>query len=218
MRAALVAVLLALGAALAAPARAGDPFDTLSITKGELARLPVYCPHAWGYVHRGWGNWEERERWDQRLGPTMRHMHHYCWSILKYNRAHGIGVSAQLKNALIESAIVEAHYLIDRAPADYIFLPEAVHRVGIYNFELGRWLVALDYFERARTIKPDYYPPYLEMANVNMSVGRKEDAIAALQAGLKVMPDEERLKEALKRIEATPVQAVRREAKGVKQP
>lgn len=198
-----IAVLLAGAASLVQPAHAGDPFDTLNLTAGELARLPEYCPHTWGY-HPRWGNMAEREAWFARLGFMMSHMHHYCWGILKFNRANGIGATPQLRNSLLGSAINESHYVIDRAPNGFVLLPEFLYRVGTYHAALDQWVEAIDYFDRARAAKPDYWPPYLETANLNLRIGRRQHAVEVLRAGLEIMPEESRLREALSRIESKP--------------
>lgn len=171
-----------------------------------MARLPEYCPHTWGYINR-WGNMPEREGWFVRLGFMMSHMHHYCWGILKFNRASGIGVTPQLRNSLLSSAINESQYVLDRAPSGFVLLPEFLYRVGTYHAALDQWIEAIDHFDRARAAKPDYWPPYLETANLNLRLGRRQHAIDALRAGLGVMPEEGRLREALNRIESMPTTA-----------
>ncbi|MCW5632281.1 MAG: hypothetical protein KIT17_03015 [Rubrivivax sp.] len=169
-----------------------------TLSGGEMARLPEYCPHTWGY-HRGG---PERAEWFSRLGPVMEHMHHYCWAILKANRAHGVGVPPQLRDTLLSSAISESHYVIQRAPQDFVLMPEILFRVGTYHAARSEWVQAIEFFDRSRAAKPDYWPPYLETANVNLRIGRRQQAVEALQAGLRVMPEEARLRDALKRIEA----------------
>lgn len=188
------------------PAYAGDPFDTLTLGAGEMARLPEYCPNTWGY-HPRWGNTAERERWFVRLGFMMSHMHHHCWGILKFNRANAIGVTPEMRKSLLGSAIKESHYAIDRAPSGFVLLPEILYRVGTFHAALDEWWEAIDYFDRARAAKPDFWPPYLETANLNLRIGRRQQAIEALRAGLEVMPAEHRLREALDRIESMPTAA-----------
>ena len=110
----------AIALATAGPVCAGDPLDVATLSRGEMARLPEYCPHTWGYHQGG----PERAEWFARLGPMMEHLHHYCWGILKANRANSGGVTPQMRDSLIGSAIGESHYVLRRASQDFVLLPE----------------------------------------------------------------------------------------------
>jgi hypothetical protein len=201
-RGSLVVMLLAALISLPATAQMApaDPLDVATLRGGEMARLPEYCPHTWGYHQGG----PERADWFVRLGPMMEHMHHYCWGILKANRAAAPGVTPQVRAGLYGSAISEFQYVLRHAPKEFVLLPEIFYRVGTYHAALGDWVQAIDFFDRSRATKPDYWPAYLETAKLNMSIGRRQQAIEALQSGLQVLPNESQLLEALKRIESKP--------------
>ena len=169
-------------------------------TAGEMALLPEYCPYTTGYYRGG----PDRALWLARLGPTLNHVHHYCWAILKVNRALSSSFAPQLRNNLISSSILEIQYVLNNGEPDFVLLPELLYRAGTFHALIGELPQAIDFFERSRTAKADYWPPYVELAKVNLGLGRRQKAIETLRAGLEVMPSEQALLDALKRVEGTP--------------
>jgi tetratricopeptide (TPR) repeat protein len=77
--------------------------------------------------------------------------------------------------------------------------------MGQFTLEIGDIAGALEYFEKSRQAKRDYWPAYVEIANANMRIGRRTHAEAALKAGLEVMPDDPRLRQELKDLKSTPI-------------
>lgn len=192
--AALAGALLA--SALSAHA---NPLDMSNVLPGEWTRLPEYCPYTIVYA-----GGPPRDEWFARLGPSFQHLHHYCWSILKAYRATVPGITPLMRRTLYTSAIDECAYVFRNASKDLILMPEILYRVGTYHVQLENWVEAIEYFNRSRSAKVDYWPPYVEIANVNARLGRQQQAIAVLKEALEVMPGEVRLTEALKRIESMP--------------
>jgi tetratricopeptide (TPR) repeat protein len=194
----LAALCLALAGAAEAAAP-GDPFQVMEITRGEMARLPEYCPYTWAY-HKGPP--ETQQVWYGRLGQVFAHMHHYCWGLLKAQRAERPGMERQTREALYTNAIQEVNYVLERAPENFVLRPELLYRAG--QFAVGRDdpAQAIEFFEASIRSKADYWPAYLELSNVQLKIFRRQQAIEVLEAGLKVMPDDPRLIAALKRIHA----------------
>ena len=125
--------ILALGVILAA----GVPTDAQDITPGypasvnafdprEVAMLPRYCTYTQmfrDYVPGG-NNPAEIQRWYSILGETFHAMHHYCLGLMKTNRGLILARDEQWRRFYLKDAIVEFDYVIDRAPPDYVLLPE----------------------------------------------------------------------------------------------
>lgn len=187
-----------LALAVALSTAGASSFDMGPVSAGEMARLPEYCPHTLAYGGPDFALWRAR------LGETFTHLHHYCWGLLKANRAVAPGVRPQHRRALFASAVQECYYVLDRAPADFVLRPEILLKAGVFYGETGDVVRALEHYEQSRAAKPDYWPPYVEAVDLNMKLGRKQHAIDWLKEGLRVMPQEPRLLEALARIERAP--------------
>lgn len=197
-------VLLGLATGLvgtSSPVLARDPFDMANPSAGEMALLPDYCPYTIVYYRGG----PDRELWQARLGPTLTHLHHYCWAILKVNRAKTGGYSAQLRYNLIASAVNEIQYVLNNGEPNFVLLPELLYRAGTFQMMNGELVPAMEFFERSRASKPNYWPPYVELANINQRLGRRDKALETLRAGLELMPNEPALLDALRRVEASAV-------------
>ena len=192
----LAAALLAIGS----QAVAQDPFNMANLTPGEMALLPEYCPYTIVYYRGG----PDRELWQARLGPTLTHLHHYCWALLKVNRARSRGYPPQLRYNLIASAVQEIQYVLNNGEPNFVLIPELLYRAGTFHVLNNDLVPAMDFFERSRAAKADYWPPYVDLANIHMRLGRRAKAAEVLRGGLEVMPNEPALLEALKRLEAAP--------------
>ncbi len=189
-----------------------DPFNVNVVSQGEFARLPDYCRDTQTYA--GHGDPTPRQaRWLSLMGDTFWHLHHYCWGMLKAMRAEDPDLDEQRRNSLLSSAIGEFHYVLERAPKDFPLLPEIHYREGLYNDKLGRPVDALTHYDLSRAAKPDYWPPYVGIADVNLRIGRRAGAIEILEKGLQLMPNEPRLLEALERAKAAPDPASRQRKK-----
>lgn len=197
-------LVVAIALAMPGLVLAADPWKTDIVTAGEFARLPDYCRDTQTYAGHSGTPTPRQAHWLSLVGDTFWHMHHYCWGMLKAMRAEGPNISQDLRNSLIESAIGECQYVVDRAPPDFPLLPEIFFRMGTYNAALARPGVAINYFDRSRAVKPDYWPPYLEIAKVNAQLGRRQAAIDILTEGVRLMPDEHQLVDELRRLEASP--------------
>jgi tetratricopeptide (TPR) repeat protein len=138
------------------------------------------------------------------MGETFWHVHHYCYGMLKALRAETMDLSPQVRRALLVSAITEVEYVLRRAPPEFVLLPELYLRVGDYQRKLGLVVDAIGSYERSRAVKPDYWPPYVEQAKLNLSIGRRDAAIQVLEAGLALMPQESRLVEELRAARTAP--------------
>lgn len=196
----VVLVVAAMCAALApGESRANTPTN---ITAAEIALLPPFCAHTQSFEMRGNPSapTDEQRRLLALMGPTLWDMHHYCWALVNMHRADGaVGNRAQ-RRYLLEWAIKDCFYVIKQAPANFVLLPEIFTRVGDLYVLLDQVAEAMPHFERAIELKPDYWPPYVRLAEINLSIGRRAAAEGLLKQGLEAMPDEPHLTKALAQI------------------
>jgi tetratricopeptide (TPR) repeat protein len=172
-----------------------DPMVALNATRGEIARLPEYCSHVWGYFQDA----QERAKWFVRMGPVFEHMHHYCWALVKANRAETPGVDPHLRRSLYASAVGECQYVLRNFPDPaFVLRPEIFYRMGQFEAANESWIQAIEYFEQSIGSKRDYWPPYIGIANIHLRLGRRDRAVTILRAGLDVTPEEPRLLEAMR--------------------
>lgn len=184
-----------------------------NISAAERSLLPEYCGATQTFA-RGANMFEApddlQRKWLGIIGPTLIHMHHYCWALVYIQRSRSPLIGDSQRRALLGRAIGDCMYVVDRAPKGFVLLPEILLRVGQANLTLGKIVEALDFFDRSRNAKPDYWPPYLEIADVNLSIGRRDRAKEVLREGLRLMPDEPRLKEALVKVDVIPAPSSQR--------
>ena len=202
------------------PAQANTPQN---ITPGEVARLPEYCANAQSFAKTGIPGAPSpiQQHWLALMGETFWHLHHYCWALVSANRSEAAGVAPNHRVYLLNSAIADADYVVQRAPAQFPLLPEIFYRMGQYHLTAGRPAIAVSFFDKSRQAKPDYWPPYVELAKVSASLGKRSDAIAVLEEGLKLMPEQPQLTEAMKNIKnprSVPVATAAKKPKPAAQP
>jgi len=186
----------------AAPAQglSGLPDAVTGYDPREVRLLPPFCPYTQDFRAHipGGGNRDEIDKWKSVLGPTYEHMHHYCWGLMKMNRAVlFIRGEKELKVSYLVDSNKEFDYVIDRAPIDFILLPEIVTKKAENLVRLGRGPAAIVEFSRAIDMKPDYWPPYAHMSDYYRQAGDKAKAREVLEQGLSRAPDSDPLKRRL---------------------
>ena len=192
-----------------------------NITAGEVARLPEYCANAQSFARQGIPDAPSviQRHWLGLMGTTFWHMHHYCWALVSANRSEESNLAPNQRVYLLNSAISDANYVVERAPQDFPLLPEILYRVGQYHLKAGRPVESMSHFNKSRTIKPDYWPPYIELAKISAALGKQQEAVVVLEEGLKLMPDQPQLTEALKRVrQPRPAPTVTKKPKAPAQP
>ena len=211
----IVPFLLAGAAILAAgPIRAQEvpgypPLNPHTLLNGpydprELALLPKYCytTQIFREFAPGGRDKAEMDRWYALLGGTYHHLHHYCWGMMKSNRANLLARDHRVRQFFLNDALAEYDYVIERAPADFVLLPEILAKKADNLFQLNRAPVAIFQLERAIELKPDYWPPYAKLADYYKGVGQVQKAREILVVGLKAAPDAVGLKRRLSELEA----------------
>jgi tetratricopeptide (TPR) repeat protein len=183
----------------------------------EVALLPKFCPYTLLFSEKvpGGSDPEQKRRWQGVLGPTFITLHHYCWGLMKTNRAVLLARDAQTRTFYLGDAINEFDYVIERAPPDFVLLPEILTKKGENLVRLGRGPTGIVQFENAITLKPDYWPPYAQMSDYYKELGDLGKAREALERGLAQAPSTAALTRRLEELEqrkgpATPKAAVKR--------
>lgn len=193
----LLCLSLLLGSALAAslPARGqggvpGYPDDIGAYDPREMAMLPRYCIHTNVIRQRvpGGDVPDQVNRWRAIFGKTYEAMHHYCWGLMKTNRALLLTRARQHRAFYLDSSIAEFDYVIKNAPADFALLPEILTKKGENLIRLGRAQVGLQELARAIELKPDYWPPYVAMSDHFKDAGDRKKAREVLEKALSLSP------------------------------
>ena len=173
-----------------AQAFAGQPPN---LTEAEILVAGPYCMYAQGfpqnYVKITSANAAAVAKWQVILGEAFHHIHHYCWAKLNVARSNKSGVSSQSKRAARDGAIADTQYVIDRAQSNFILLPELHMYQGELQVLQSRPAQAEIEFRRAIELKPDFWPPYLRLAD--LLIARKQNSRAAevVEEGLSLSPD-----------------------------
>jgi hypothetical protein len=191
------------------PATAGDipgyPDQIDAYDSREVAMLPRYCIYTQLFRQHvpGGDNPGEIRRWSALLGPTFSAMHHYCWGLMKTNRALFLARTKQVKNFYLGSSINEFDYVIAHAPADFVLLPEILTKKGENLIRMGNGAAGSNELRRAIELKPDYWPPYAALSDYYKASGDLVSARALLEKALAIAPETKGLKRRLVDLQRT---------------
>lgn len=197
--------LLALGVVLALPLPAyaatppGYPDSPYAGDPREMAMVPRYCIYTQSFrdVVPGGANQAEINRWSSVMGVTFIHMHHYCAGLIVTNRAILLSRTPADRQFHLNSSIVEFDYVIQRAPQDFIVLPEILTKKGENMIRLGRAHLGIVELQRAIDLKPDYWPPYVQLSDYYKGTGDFQKAREHLENALSYSPDAQAVKRRL---------------------
>jgi tetratricopeptide (TPR) repeat protein len=200
--AALAAVILSATCTLASAAGGlteGYPDNWQALDPREVQLLPDYCKYTQIYrsVVQAGNNRAQIQRWTAIMGPTFNSMHHYCNGLLKTNRAILLATNEQTRKFYLDSSLGEFDYVINRAPANFVLLPEILTKKGENLLRLGREIPALETLKRSMAIKPDYWPAYTVLADYYKEHGNVAQARAVLENALEHSPDAQAVKRRL---------------------
>jgi tetratricopeptide (TPR) repeat protein len=170
----------------------------------EIALLPRYCIHTQLFRDNvpGGNDPAEIKRWKLAMGPTFDAMHHYCWGLMKTNRANLLARDQRWRTFYLRDSIGEFDYVINRAPPDFKLLPEILTKKGENLLALDRNDEGLHALRRAIELKPDYWPPYAAISDHYRKIGDLGKAREWLEEGLSVTPDIGALKRRMAELDA----------------
>lgn len=165
-----------------------------NITEAEWAMLPRYCPDTLAF--KGYG--ANRAKWEAAMGQGFSHMHHYCWARITFARSQRATNSPQQKNAFLTATLVDLQYVVRNTDDTFILLPEVLTWLGRTYLQLHNPNEANQALAKARALKPDYWPAYSHWAEYLLQAGKKDDALAIVNAGLQHAPSAKVLHEQLR--------------------
>jgi tetratricopeptide (TPR) repeat protein len=168
----------------------GYPNDVTANDSREVAMLPKYCIHTRTFRHSvpGGNNVAEVKRLQAIAGPTYEALHHYCWGLMKTNRALFLTNEKRVKEFYLRSANSDFDYVIVRAAADFPLLPEILTKKG-ENLALLRDTTAEGVLRRAIELKRDYWPAYAALSDHYKNMGQLAKSREVLEQGLSLAPD-----------------------------
>ena len=184
----------------------GYPNDITEYDARELAMLPRYCIFTPTFVQAGVpgsNDVQTLNHWKSVMGETYKGMHHYCWALMKTNRANVLAPNRLTRQAWLEVSIGDFDYVITIAPKDFVLLPEILTKKGENLIALGKSVQGLGELLRAIDLKPDYWPPYAQLSDYYKASGDRQKAREFLEKGLSLSPDATALKRRLAELDTT---------------
>lgn len=177
----------------------GYPDEIDAYDAREVGMLPRYCIYTQLFRDRvpGGNDPAQIERWQALMGPTFLAMHHYCWGLMRTNRALLIARTKRMRTFYLETSIGEFDYVLQNATADFILLPEILSKKGENLIRLGKGPVGVRELERAIELKADYWPPYAALSDYYKDTGDLAKAREILEKALSVAPEAKSLKRRL---------------------
>lgn len=167
-----------------------DPLSH-SFSPGEWALLPDYCINT--QAGREGPDSPAGRHWMAIIGPDFIHLHHYCYALRDMQRAQ-TNASVRTQKMLYERARGDIGYVINNSQPTMPLMPEVLLKLGIVELKLGNLPGAQQAFERARALKPDYWPAYTHWIDVLMSLKQSGTARALTEEGLRYAPENPELR------------------------
>jgi tetratricopeptide (TPR) repeat protein len=177
----------------------GYPNNVDAFDPREVAMLPGYCAYTQLFRdHVSGGNDQAMKReWESVFGPTFIHMHHYCFGLMKTNRAVLLSRDPTVRLFYLNDAISEYDYVITRAPSDFVLLPEIFTKKAQDLVLLGKGPLAVLEFRRAIETKADYWSAYAYLSDYYIEIRDTKKAIEVLKEGLSHAPNAKALQRRL---------------------
>lgn len=163
-------------------------------TEAELAFLPPYCKDAKTTTRRS-GNYlslPSSQYWLKILGREFSHIHHYCRGLAAMQRAE-TARDKWTRTYYFRAVIGEINYVLERADAKFVLLPELYTQKGLATMRLKQGGDAVTLFEKALQLKADYWVPYAYLSDYYRDIGEREKARQVLTEGLRHVPDSKSL-------------------------
>ena len=154
-----------------------------NVTSGEMAMLPSYCVDT-----QTFGDGTRISYWVGIMGKGFMGLHHYCWGLLALGRAQNTVMPQQTRRHILTYAINDFNFTLKNAAADFVLAPEIYTRRGDIQLMLSDPVAAYESFERARELKPDYWPAYSRWADVLIKANQKVEAKKLVKVGLQYAP------------------------------
>lgn len=167
-------------------------FKPADVSGSELAMLPPYCVDTEAFMHGPENSPNMSPRapgWVAKMGRTFWAMHHYCWGLVNLERLKSGRADTSNKQYFARQIVDEYMYVINHATPDFVLLPEIWTRIGEASLLAGDVGDALTAYERARRIKPDYWPAYTQWAEFLVTIKKTQEAKELVGQGLRYAPN-----------------------------
>lgn len=183
----------------------GYPPHVTDYDPREVAMLPRYCIYTQSFRDKvpGGGQKATVDGWYAEMGPTFHAMHHYCWGLMKTNRALYLAREPRTREFYLRDSITEFNYVLEHASEDFVLLPEILTKKGENLIRLGKGAIGIYELERAISLKPEYWPPYAQMSDYYKEAGDRKKARDMLEAGLAKVPDAKALRRRLAELDSS---------------
>ena len=166
------------------------------LTEQDLAFLPVWCREV-QHVRDMYGTPGGTDAWIAKVGRDFMHMHHYCDAKVAVMKADRARVSSGERKHWLLHAVNHYNYVIRNSKPSFVLLPEVYVQRANARIRQDLLKEALEDLETAKTLRPDYVPIYLTLAQLFQDGGNKDRARAALEEGLKAIPTSNVLRQSL---------------------
>lgn len=176
-----------------------------SATEADLLFLPPYCK-ATRLYDPGLKS-REYQYWYERLGPNLESMHHHCQGLIYLRKLRQMPKGQPERQHLIKLTLGEFNFLLRRSEATLQAFPlwaEFLTIRGSAAILAEDWALAVQSYEKARTVKPDYWPAYLDWARQLDSLKLRQQARELIQQGLRIDPSVVPMREAFARYGGKP--------------
>ena len=157
--------------------------------------LPQYCKdRANGSQSAEWAKWRGT------FGEAQIHVHHYCAGIYAEQKAR-ITVDQQERKRWLRSVKNQMRYVSNHCSESCVLYPELHSRWGWALGEDGQTADAINHFQMAIKVKPDYATAYAKLSDLYLDMKQPDDARRVLDAGLKAKPGSRMLQRRLRELE-----------------
>ena len=163
------------------------------ISPEEDARLPKYCEHSADRGATRVPPTPEAQAWFDIMGPGYKAVHHYCWAMVEIWRADSFKTPPAQKTHWLTSAISNINFVIEHSPPDFILHPEIFTKRAAILVRLGKVAAASADYEKAISLKPNYWPAYVGLAQLMQKSGQVAAARSWVEKGLANAPDSQAL-------------------------
>lgn len=201
---ALALTVVTLGLSVHAQGIPGYPDTVEGYDPREVGMLPGYCIYTQVFRDRvaAGNNRQIIDQWYAQMGPVFHTLHHYCYGLMKTNRAVLLARDETTRRFYLLDSLTEFDFVIQRAPPDFILLPEILSKKGENLIRLGKGALGAQELERAIELNPNYWPPYAHMSDYSKSKGEIKAARDWLEKGLATSPDARGLTRRLTELDA----------------
>lgn len=200
-----VGVGLGLGALTCAADIPGYPPTVEGYDSREVALLPRFCIYTQLFRDKvpGGNNPAQFERLLKKMGPGFMHMHHYCWGLMRTNRALLLARTPQDRDSNLRYSINEFDYVVRNAPPNFVMLPEVLTKRGENLILLNRVNAGLVDLHHAIKLKADHWPAYAAISDYYKASGERDKAREWLEKGLAAAPNARALTERLAKLDGS---------------